>query len=1060
MTQLFQGQADAEGVTAATGEGLKLFVSYSRADMAAADAMVEALEASGFDVRIDRRDLPYGEEWQAELSGFIAESDTVVWLVSPDSVKSKWCNWELGEVGRLSKRLVPVRLRDIDPGALPESLGKIHLLPAEGTYSAPAHEPDLVRTLNTDRAWLKQATGLGERAREWLQRGRDAGRLLRGTALSEAEAWSQTRPRGEAPAPASEILELILASRRAQDRRRRMTVAGSLAAAVVALALAATAVWFGFEARDQAAEADRQRVTAEQNEERAIEQERIALEREAAAIRNESQSLSALSRVALSEGRPVDAVKLALAAWPRRNAQERPALPQTRDALAAALPAMHQRLQLSASGPVGFSPDGRTLVARSQDGTMAMWDVPDGTLAGSFASRLTEVQQIAFAPDGRQVAFAGAEGVEVWNAQGRTLVFRLTKHEEVVYDISFSPDGSVIATASADGTARLWSASDARELAVLSGHRRGLLDLAFSPDGSRIATAGSDGTARLWDARSGELLLTLSGMLDSVGNPAPVYMVAFSPDGKHVVTAAAEKVARIWDSHTGEMAATLDGHEDLARLVAFSADGKLIATGSDDGTVRIWNAAGGTQQRVLQHGQRITAVAFTPDGGRLLSASWDGTARVWTVSNGDQFAVLSGHRGIIGAATFSPDGSLVATSSRDATVRVWRTDVVDDAIAIDGLDHASISDDGSRIVVRTEGANYRILDAVSGALVERLDGLDEVQNAIPSFDASQVALFSDPALDVWDSGRRYLSRMGDHHEGLQDAAFSPDGTRVATVSWEGSARVWNGTDGAGISLIPGDGGHVASVDFSPDGGTILALSDDRAARIFDAGSGAEIMVLAGHDDTVKHAAFSRDGRFVATASLDRTARIWDARTGEETVRLGHNSAVYWVGFSADGKLLLTRDHVAANVWDLDRGTRRAELRRHNWGVAAAAFSRDGSRVLTAGREGISRLWDAATGIELAAFVPRGDADDVRFVEGNTRFVTVSEELDFADGPTRNYVQIWSAVETLEGDAFQIACRRLGNDVSLDDVREHYGLGVLAPICGDNAPLPVDLSALR
>ena len=101
-----------------TSDRLKLFVSYSRRDMAATDALVERLEAEGFEVTIDRRDLPYGEEWQAELADFIRAADTVVWLVSPASVASKWCNWELGEVQRLNKRLVR-HMRKLSRSAAP-----------------------------------------------------------------------------------------------------------------------------------------------------------------------------------------------------------------------------------------------------------------------------------------------------------------------------------------------------------------------------------------------------------------------------------------------------------------------------------------------------------------------------------------------------------------------------------------------------------------------------------------------------------------------------------------------------------------------------------------------------------------------------------------------------------------------------------------------------------------------------------------------------------------------------------------------------------------------------
>lgn len=108
---------------------LKIFISYSRLDAEIADDMVDALEKYQFEVKIDKRDLPFGEEWQSELREFIQLCDTVVWLVSPASLSSRWVSWELGEVQRSDKRLVPVVIKPTQADRLPDALGRIQLLP-------------------------------------------------------------------------------------------------------------------------------------------------------------------------------------------------------------------------------------------------------------------------------------------------------------------------------------------------------------------------------------------------------------------------------------------------------------------------------------------------------------------------------------------------------------------------------------------------------------------------------------------------------------------------------------------------------------------------------------------------------------------------------------------------------------------------------------------------------------------------------------------------------------------------------------------------------------------
>ena len=86
----------------------KVFISYSRKDLAFAQTLVDVLAERGFDAFLDKTDIAPGEPWKERLGGLIAAADTVVFVVSPDSVASSVCTWELEESARLGKRLIPV----------------------------------------------------------------------------------------------------------------------------------------------------------------------------------------------------------------------------------------------------------------------------------------------------------------------------------------------------------------------------------------------------------------------------------------------------------------------------------------------------------------------------------------------------------------------------------------------------------------------------------------------------------------------------------------------------------------------------------------------------------------------------------------------------------------------------------------------------------------------------------------------------------------------------------------------------------------------------------------
>ena len=207
----------------------------------------------------------------------------------------------------------------------------------------------------------------------------------------------------------------------------------------------------------------------------------------------------------------------------------------------------------------------------------------------------------------------------------------------------------------------------------------------------------------------------------------------------------------------------------------------------------------------------------------------------------------------------------------------------------------------------------------------------------------------------------YWRRILSGHEGMiTSAAFSPDGTRIVTASWDDTARIWDANTGKEIKILEGHKGMVNSAAFSPDGTRIITASDDKTARIWDANTGKEIKILEGHENTVTSAAFSPDGTRIVTASRDGTVRIWDANTGKEIKILeGHMDTVTSAAFSLDGTHIVTAsDDKTARIWDAATGMETKVMQGYKDSVNQAAFSPDGTRVVTASRDKTARIWDA------------------------------------------------------------------------------------------------------
>ncbi|MGL5081366.1 MAG: protein kinase domain-containing protein [Microcoleaceae cyanobacterium] len=306
--------------------------------------------------------------------------------------------------------------------------------------------------------------------------------------------------------------------------------------------------------------------------------------------------------------------------------------------------------------------EAKSLLQQCQDALS--WRVPK---VQDFAQVPSEVNAIAFSPDGKYLASGSQEGlVKIWDAVTGELLETFEGDSSPIWAVNFSPDGQELATGSDLWRILEWNLAN-KELFVPLEHAGAIWSVDISPNEQTIASASSDLTVRVWDRQSGLVLFDFPVHTDIV------YAVAFTPDGTQLVSGSQDQTIKIISLETGEVLKSLDAHSGGVRTLAVSPDGQKIVSGGFDDTVKIWSLETGKLLQTLSgHSGDVLSVAISPDGRSVASGSADRTVKVWSLETGELLNTLTGHTNEVDTVAFSPDGRVLASGGKDRAVKFWK----------------------------------------------------------------------------------------------------------------------------------------------------------------------------------------------------------------------------------------------------------------------------------------------------------------------------------------------------------------------------------------------------
>ncbi|MDJ0617332.1 MAG: TIR domain-containing protein, partial [Calothrix sp. MO_192.B10] len=978
----------------------EVFLSYADEDRETMEKIRRSLRREGITVWTNLTDIQTGEAFNSAINRGIEQADNMVYLLSPDSVNSTYCQQELDLAVSLNKRIIPILVRETEEMQVPSALRYLHYIDLTDNLKEEDYlvdESQLLKILYDDAAYYNEHKMLLVKALKWQQQQNNPSILLRGYNLRSAETWLKlAQKRVQHPPtqlqsefideslrqPTLESLDVFISYSRADsDLARKLNDS---------LQIQGKTTWFDQESIASGSDFQQEiyrGIKASDNflfilSPRSVNSPYCKDEVEYAASLNKRFVTLLHRQVNTNDLHP----ELGKVQWIDFNGNEGDfnanfnqlvrTLDTDREHVRSHSKWLHRALEWE------YKDKSDDLLLRGSEFLIAQnWlqkteQQKKKPSATSLQQAFIQASQNAIEVVEKEEKRRQAEMLRLQEEKTKSAEARLAEQKKNARLQKFFLAAISIGLVAAVGLAG-WAVKEKEKAENAEKQAKNAQKQAKNAQKqAENAQKGQLNSLSQFSLLLSQKNVKFDALLEAIKaeNLRRKKFGSNTPKTENLISTVLHEAV---DGKGFREHNRLNKHGSAVNSVAFSPDDKTIASASNDNTIKLWNIEDGKELKSLKgHTSAVNSVAFSPDGKTIASASDDNTIKLWNLQDGKVLKTLDGHTDDVFSVTFSPDGKTIASVSKDHTIKLWNLQDGKELNTIKGY---------------TDGVNY-------------------VNSVAFSPDGKIIAAASDDnTIKLWnlqgkELNTRFRRTVFGHRSVVNSIAFSPDGKTIASASDDNSIKLWN-LQGQVLKTLKGHEDDVISVAFSSDGKTIASASRDNTIKLWNLQDGKELKTLKGHANTVNSVAFSHDGKTIASGSSDRTIKIWK-NEGRELNTLKHKNVVSSIAFSPDGETIASGSWDSTiKLWNL-QGKEFKTLQGHKNLVSSIAFSPDGETIASGSRDKTIKLWNL-------------QGEELKTLQGHKNWVSSiafsPDGKTIASGSSDNTIKLWN----LQGEELKI-----------------------------------------